>query len=121
MTVRKVMTVAIQSMATTPEMQQAATRFADAEERCRHQLVLMENSMGALTAGWTGPAAAKFQQTMAQWATDFNTIVANLNAIKDRLQGAAVKYDALEGANQDEVSALQSALAGAATIKPMGA
>jgi ESAT-6 family protein len=101
-----------QTMVTTDAMRQAATTFQQAEQDCFAQLTSMDNSMQSLTAGWAGVAQQKFNQVLAQWTTDFNTVVQQLQVITETLQGGAVNYDTIEGENAQLVSSLSQQMQG---------
>jgi WXG100 family type VII secretion target len=64
----------------------------------------VESHRTNLSAGWQGPAASAFMSLIAEWQTDFQSILTQVNGIRAGLQDTGVQY------NQEEADRQAAAL-----------
>ncbi|GID32216.1 WXG100 family type VII secretion target [Paractinoplanes brasiliensis] len=103
--------MATQNLATATEgMQRAADEFESTNGGFRAINSTVNSAIAELGVSWTGEAAMKFQNAMAQWEQLFTGVMRELDVMRDSM--LASKRDYTEGGDSalDAVSSFGSAV-----------
>jgi len=78
--------------AQTHAMAQAAHHVANAHEAITGLKNQVATTVSGTSAGYVSEAATLFRSVMEQWDSDFNTILAGLRTMGEKLTGTAQHY-----------------------------
>ncbi|WP_326782875.1 WXG100 family type VII secretion target [Streptomyces sp. NBC_00151] len=73
-------------------MQAAGDRITATETRLAGLRSEFEGIKASLASGWTGESATVFQGALAQWNTNYNTIIAALNGLQRDMAQSLATY-----------------------------
>ncbi|MCO8275490.1 WXG100 family type VII secretion target [Actinoplanes sp. TRM 88003] len=105
--------MATQNLATAIDgMRKAAEAFEGTNSGFRAVNANIDGAVAQLGVSWTGEASRKFQDAMAQWDQQFESVIRDLDVLRDNMLASMNQYSTGGASAVDIVGGLNNAVSG---------